>query len=590
MDNPSLLIFQKGGGLLADPVIERIKSLVDLVELIGESVQLTRKGKNWWGCCPFHNEKTPSFTVNPDRGSWHCFGCGKGGDAFTFLMEKEGLNFREALEQLASRAGVALPRYEKQERKRDLYSLMEEAVGFFRSQLLGPAGGVARAYLQRRNIGAEEAARFELGWAPDSWGALTDAALAKGVALEDLIRANLSARGERGAYDRFRARVMFPIRDLSGRCIAFGGRLIDGDGPKYLNSPESGLYEKRRNLYLLHRAKNFMREKGRALLVEGYMDALRLHLCGFGETVASLGTALTADQAKLIKRFAPKVIICYDSDVAGQAATLRGMYELSAAGLEVAVLRLDGAKDPDEFLQAEGGVRAFEAAIADAQPLVLYHLELYKHSAKGVKEQADFLSALATLPHALLAEHRHALCIALMMKPDDFDVALRRASGGRRSSEPLRERGERGRDEVRETVSMADDKELMLWSLLFSDRRLAGRWKEVKAVIRSDVVKSLLASFEMVNRRSEDLEANWLENNLKLEPRLTARGDALLDRMQGDSLDIFERLLEECGRDRAKEAYDALLNKMLAEQASEDDIRNFRQLSARLRSGKIGKV
>ena len=571
---------------MADGTVERVKALVDLVELIGESVQLTRKGKNWWGCCPFHNEKTPSFTVNPERGSWHCFGCGKGGDAFSFVMEKEGATFREALELLAARVGVELPRYEgAKQKKPDLYALMEKAANFFRSQLVGAGGKSAQAYLSRRNVSDEIALTFELGWAPDSWSTLTDALSAQGVSDQDLLRAGLSVQGNRGLYDRFRARVMFPIRDLSGRVIAFGGRLIEGDGPKYLNSAESDLYQKKSNLYLLHRAKTALRERGRAILVEGYMDALRLQASGFNETVASLGTALTMEQAKLIKRFCDQVYICYDSDAAGQQATLRGMYELSAAGLGVKIVTLPSGKDPDEFLQKEGGVQGFQEAMHEALDLVPYHLELYKKSPRGPKEQASLLAHLATLPHALLAHHRHALHTALLMKPDQFDRALAaaRSPGAYRGQERVEVKS------VAPKVTRRDPKEVMLLSLLWHEYDAHAYLNEMLELVCDPVIRGILQTFAMGVSRQE-MEASWRQLGDTTPLSLIGEGDALLEQMTGDMTYKAESLLVELRRKKMSLRYEELQKKMMAEEATNEELAELVALTAKLRQRPGRKV
>ena len=314
------------------------------------------------GRCPFHNEKTPSFAVSPDRQTFHCFGCGKGGDVFTFIMEMEHIEFREALEKLAERTGVKLQvrSGRNTEAVRTLGNINVCALDFFRRSLAGSGGEAARAYLTRRVISRESASRFELGWAPASWNSLIRQLKSSGFSEAQIEESGLVAKSERGVYDRFRGRVMFPIYSITDRLIGFGGRIIDGEGAKYLNSPESPLFNKRNNLYLLNKAKAAVREKGFIILTEGYMDAIRCHLSGYTNTVASLGTSLTEAQAALIKRMAGLCYICYDSDAAGQEASLRGMYILQRQGVSVKIVRLSGGKDPDEILLQEA--RAVESA------------------------------------------------------------------------------------------------------------------------------------------------------------------------------------------------------------------------------------
>ena len=350
--------------------VRTIKDRIDIVELIGESVHLRRAGKSFRGLCPFHAEKTPSFFVSSERQTYHCFGCGRGGDLFSFVMEKEGMTFPEALALLADRAGVALERPGgRRGRSRGAVGAMEKALAFFRRSLAGPQGESARKYLERRGIGVADAAAFELGWAPPSWDSLKRELEASGVPTGDAMAAGLLAGEGTRVYDRFRGRVIFPIRDLQGRLVAFGGRLVDGEGAKYINSPEGELYSKRRTLYLLNAAKPSIREKGRSILVEGYMDAIKLHMAGFPETVASLGTALAEEQADLLKRFADQCLICYDSDAAGQEATIRGMYTLQKAA-DIRVVVLPRARTPMSSAPGDGG---FPGADQGVEPLPLSH-------------------------------------------------------------------------------------------------------------------------------------------------------------------------------------------------------------------------
>ncbi|HPP38518.1 MAG TPA: DNA primase, partial [Thermosynergistes sp.] len=274
-------------------VIGEIKKRLDIVDLVGDYVQLRKVGRNYRALCPFHTEKTPSFYVSPERQTYHCFGCGKGGDAFTFLMEIEGVSFPQALERLAKRAGVTLSKSARPKAEGDLSEVIELALKFYRDALHSPSGEVARSYLKHRELPPEVWETFELGWAPPSWDYLWQSLQRHGVTFELAERCGLVLMGSRSPYDRFRGRVMFPVRDVSGKLVAFGGRLVVGEGAKYINSPESELFQKRNCLYLLERAKKSIRQRGRSILVEGYIDAIRLHISGYPETVASLGTSLT---------------------------------------------------------------------------------------------------------------------------------------------------------------------------------------------------------------------------------------------------------------------------------------------------------
>jgi DNA primase len=289
-------------------LLDEIRSRLDIVELVGQFVGLKHAGLHWKGLCPFHTEKTPSFTVNPKRGIFHCFGCGVGGDAFGFLMRQDRLGFPEAVRALADRTGVELPT--KREPEADskfetLRRIMALAAEFYTQSLWEPAGQKGRDYLERRGVDPEVARRFGLGYAPESWNALLGALGKQSIAEEQLVLAGLVVPRQIGSgfYDRFRGRLLFPIRDPQGRVIAFGGRALGPEEPKYLNSPETPLYVKGQTLYALDVARTVVREKNRAVIVEGYLDCLMAHQHGFGETVAALGTAFTEAQLGLLRRY-----------------------------------------------------------------------------------------------------------------------------------------------------------------------------------------------------------------------------------------------------------------------------------------------
>ena len=379
-------------------VLDEIRARVDLVDLVGAVVPLKRAGERWKGLCPFHQEKTPSFTVNPKLHLFHCFGCHAGGDAFEFLRRHDRLDFPEAVRLLAERAGVPLPDREapREPGARDgLLALTEWAARQFESWLWeGTDAQRARAYLDGRGISRDTARAFRLGYAPEGWDHLLGAARKDGHAVEALLAAGLVIPRQNGPghYDRFRGRLIFPIADTQGKVIAFGGRGLAGEEPKYLNSPETPLYQKGQTLYALHRARERMAETRRALLVEGYVDCLMAHQHGLGETVAVLGTALTPPQLGLLRRYADEAILFFDADRAGQEAARRAedLLERSAdpqwwalsrrpdtlarRSLRLRVATLPAGHDPDTFLRAEGR-EAFEAACRAARPLLLFALD-----------------------------------------------------------------------------------------------------------------------------------------------------------------------------------------------------------------------
>ena len=356
--------------------IDELVARSDIVDVVSDYVNLSPKGGSYWGLCPFHGEKTASFHVLPDRQLYHCFGCGKGGGVISFVMELENLPYLDALRLLAKRAGMEFPEGDLDEsgrrRRVRLLQLNKEAARYFHSQLHSPAGREGLESLRGRGLSKGIMTRFGLGLAPESWDSLTKAMADKGFAKGDLLDAGLAVSGKKGGvYDRFRNRVMFPIIDLRGDVIGFGGRVLGDGTPKYLNSPDTPVFNKSRNLFALNLAKTT--KLGRIVLTEGYMDTISLYQAGFDCAVASLGTALTADHAKLLSRFTKEVVICYDADAAGVQAANRAIPMLEKTGLKVRVLRVNGAKDPDEFIR-KYGPDAFARLLDQSENYVEYNL------------------------------------------------------------------------------------------------------------------------------------------------------------------------------------------------------------------------
>jgi len=360
-------------------IVAEIKSKLPAVEVVGETVVLKRAGTVFKGLCPFHAEKTPSFIVTPDRETWHCFGCGKHGDIFTFLRERDGLEFREALQRLAEKAGVELSERSSREdrRKRRLRDALEAAIAWYREVLLqAHQAEKARAYLEERGFTQATLERFGIGYAPNTWEAMTKRLRSKGFTDQELTDAGLASPSTRGGvYDRFRGRIIIPIRDASGRAIGLGGRIMPGaEGPKYLNSPATALFDKSRTLFAIDLAKGAIRREKLAVIVEGYTDVMAAHQAGFENVVASLGTALTAGQVELANRYADGVALAYDVDVAGEAATQRGLVEeLQGVVSKVRVIRIPAGKDPDEYIRTDPD--GWRAAVASAEELLPYFME-----------------------------------------------------------------------------------------------------------------------------------------------------------------------------------------------------------------------
>ena len=385
--------------------IYELKSRNDITEVISSYVALKRRGRNMVGLCPFHGEKTPSFNIYTETDSFYCFGCGASGDVISFIMKIENLDYVDAVKYLAQRVGLDMPEdsYDNSlsSLRRRVFEANREAARFFYRSLMSPEGKGGRDYLRGRMLTDATIRHFGLGYAPDKWTALCDHLKAKGFKENEIISANLGVKRHsgNGIIDRFRDRVMFPIIDLRGNVIAFGGRIMSDAKPKYLNSSDTPVFKKSENLFSLNNAKN---TGSRVLLLcEGYMDVISVSQAGFQNAVASLGTALTSEQAVLMKRYADEIIICYDADEAGQKATARAIPILRAAGLTVRVLSIPNGKDPDEFIKSKGadGPAAFAAIIEASGNDVDYRLQKIKanHNLATPEGKVDYLEAAAKL-------------------------------------------------------------------------------------------------------------------------------------------------------------------------------------------------
>ena len=399
---------------MAVGVAAEVKNKLGVVDVVGETVQLKKAGTTYKGLCPFHGEKTPSFTVTPGRESWKCFGCGEGGDIFSFVMKRDGLSFPEALKVLAAKAGVELDERTTREdaRKKRLRDVLESAIAFYHAVLTGSkAGAAALEYLHGRGFTDETIAKYQLGFAPGGWDTLArQLAARRDVRADELVEVGLAQprqSGRGGVYDRFRERVIFPIRDANGSPVGLGGRLLQGEGPKYLNSPATPLFDKSRTLYLVDKAKGPIRKGGQAVIVEGYTDALMAHQAGFDNVVASLGTALTPGQVALLTRYAKRIALAYDVDAAGEKAGTFGATALEAligqlaaadTGVEldeVRVVRLPDGKDPDEVVRETPDL--WREEVRTAQPIVDYLIDFHARQVdlKTPGGKARFVDAIA---------------------------------------------------------------------------------------------------------------------------------------------------------------------------------------------------
>ncbi|MEG1642258.1 MAG: DNA primase [Synergistaceae bacterium] len=567
--------------------IREIKSKIDIVEVVGDYVTLRKKGQSFWGCCPFHGEKTPSFSVSPERQTYHCFGCNRGGDIFTFIMEMEHLEFKEALERLAERAGVTLQVFKSGNRSKSntIKDANLFALDFFASSLESSSGKVARAYLERRFISLDIAKRFGIGWAPASWNALEAKLESLGFSNEDMVESGLVSQGNKGLYDRFRGRVMFPIYSVTDRLIGFGGRILEGDEAKYLNSPESQLFNKRNNLYLLNKAKSEIRNKGYLILVEGYMDAIRAHLNGYANTVASLGTALTESQASLIKRMSSICYICYDSDAAGTEATLRGMYILQREGITVKVVRLTTGKDPDEVLLREHGLEEFQSAIDNALPLPIYHAML-KSKDLAIPEKAnsakkDLLDGLATLSTFDVAPYLDEVARILGIFSHELKKELdsrHEIVRGVSHKKPIPEDDTSSLfdDDVLELNDSFDDLECLFCSLIWNDEKVRANFEPSTTLpfIRNDVIKTIVFGL-LSGESTEALESRWRQMNDSTSLRALAKGNSLVEKGQflpDFAHSLLKTLRKKCIENRAVFLQDKLKKGTATNQEIEEHL------------------
>ena len=448
---------------MADPVIDEIKQRVDIADLVGSRVALKKAGRTLKGLCPFHDEKTPSFVVYPDQGSYHCFGCGKSGDAFTWMQETEHLDFGEALRQLAQRAGVDLPERRRDpqatEKRQRLLAVLNEAAAFYHRQLLEartPEAQAARKYVESRGLTAATVERFGLGYAPDRWDVLLKHLRQRRHAPELAVEAGLLREGERDGsrYDLFRGRLLFPIRDAGGAVIGFGGRILGEGQPKYLNSPQTPLFDKSTVLYGLDQARQAIRREEQAIIVEGYTDAVIAHQHGYTNVVAALGTALTAQQVRQLRRYSENLVLALDADSAGQAATLRGldvMHEALASGTapgiqgEVRVATLPSGRDPDDVIRADP--QQWEALIEQAKPFVEFAIDAAVAGAdlSNAREKSAVASRVFPLIRAVgdpIARAPYVAMLAERLGVDEQTVQAAMAASRRRTPRRVARRDE----------------------------------------------------------------------------------------------------------------------------------------------------
>ena len=386
----------------SDELIDEVRQNNDVVDIISQYVHLTRKGRNYFGLCPFHNEKSPSFSVSPDRQIFHCFGCGVGGNVYTFLMKIEGITFKESLEQLAERANIQLPTLQsnadtaKEELKAKVYKVNEFTAEFYHQNLYKPTAKIAQEYVKQRKMNRETLEAYRIGYS-GKFDELYKALKAQGFGEQEILESGLVNKNDNGTYiDRYRNRLMFPICDARGKVIAFGGRVLDDSKPKYINSPENIVYSKGRHLFGLNVAKKYSTK--RIIIVEGYMDVISLHQRGITNVVGALGTALTEQQGWLLRKTTEQVVLGFDADGAGQTAVARSMDILQKMGCDMRVLQIEGAKDPDEFIVKFGEGR-FNLAVENAISLVEFKVKSLKKelNLENTGDKIKFLNQIAKI-------------------------------------------------------------------------------------------------------------------------------------------------------------------------------------------------
>ena len=432
--------------------IELIKSKINIVDLIQEYLPLKKAGVNFKTKCPFHDEKNPSFIVSPERQIWHCFSCSRGGDIFKFLMEKEGMEFKEALELLAKKSGVVLKRRAlKKEPKDRLYEANLKAQEFFHHILTKHAlGKQALDYLHKRGLKDETIEAYGIGYAPNSWESLTKFLTKRGFSAAELINSGLVVPSNRLCYDRFRGRITFPLIDIKDKIIGFSGRVLDGSEPKYINTPQTAVFDKSSFLFGIHRSRGEIRAKNEAILVEGEMDAILSYQSGVKNAVASKGTALTAGQIALLQKYAQNILLCFDTDLAGDNAARRGIEMADAAGFNIKVIQFKEAKDPAEVISSDP--KAWQEAVAAATPIYDWYLESAQirydltDPSNIKKVSQELISIWAKISDDLVREH-YIQRLASLLKVEEEMVrgAVSKERGGSTTSYAILQK--RGKDD-----------------------------------------------------------------------------------------------------------------------------------------------
>lgn len=534
--------------------IEEIKARCNIVDVISSAVPLKRAGVNYKGCCPFHNEKTPSFIVSESKQIFTCFGCGATGDVIEFEKRFYGLTFPEAVQRLAKELGIEIEDSysEKAQAKDPYFEVNRMAARFFYNAIKeGPNAGYT--YLAKRGIKPETIQKFGMGWADDKWSSLTDYLIAKKCDPKMLVDLGLSSKSQKGRiYDKFRSRVIFPIINTRGKVIGFGGRIVGEGEPKYLNSPESTIFQKKYNLFGLNLSRTEIQSEGYAIIVEGYMDVVSLYQAGIKNVCASLGTALTEEQAKLLKRYTEKVILCYDADSAGIQAALRGIDILRAAGLDVRVLHVDDGKDPDEYIQKHGPDEFRNLAMNKAVGDIDYKIALIrkKYDINDTRQGVQFLKAVSEVLRKLSPVEAELYIKKIAQEYSISEGALRREINNTPEKKQLREKLEKNAEEKpRSESSLLMEKTLIRLSLLKSDYFLTLKdYTEAFVSIPGNAIYSV-----MLSQYQEDTDFDPAKIKDALDENAAAYLDGLLKEIKvGDDSKAFADCIAKLNKARTE--------------------------------------
>lgn len=501
--------------LIAEHIIEQIREANDVVDVVSDYVQLKRSGRNFFGRCPFHNEKTPSFSVSPDKQIYHCFGCGAGGNVINFIMEHERLDFLSSIKLLADRANIHIETSPDEPRKKDdrasIYNMHEIACRVFEKQLNDSSNKSAKDYLLNRGLSEETLKTFRVGFAPDSWDTVTLEVMKLGLSQDVLTRSGLlMPKNGGGYYDRFRNRIMFPIMDINGKVQAFGGRIFgEAEGAKYMNSPETPIYHKGRTLFGLNISRDEIRSSRTAILVEGYMDLIRLYQEDFHNVVAGTGTAFTPGQASLVKRFSDKVLVCYDDDAAGHKAAQKAGLTLLDKGLDVRIIQIPNGEDPDSFFD-EKSSKDYQKLIDSALDFMTFVLSTNQDQMESPVKRTAFLeglvSELALMQNEILRGMLAGQLADEMHVPEEAVMGLlkRQSNRARRSEythDPPDRQTQSKPDILRKPESGAEKAEFELLRLHLSQDESLLNW--LTSTISDDDIKAFhyVEIFQMLHGR-----------------------------------------------------------------------------------------